>query len=294
VLVLTGQVETTAYGKGTFQDSTREGVDSVQMFDSVTRRSSMLISKYKAADEFREALRVAMTGKRGPVHLSLPKDIMGQEIEVDVEPPSAYRPPSEYFDRRLVIDAAQKLVKAKRPAMLVGSGAVASDASEEIRELAEMVGIPVATSPKAKGVFPEDHPLSLGVLGFCGSPLAETYLKSGEVDVLFVVGASLNQVTTQSWDPRLKPKDCLIHVNIDPSEIGKNYPTDIPLIGDARTIVNEISFRVLKDLAHDDDRLDAASRAVTTVRQKVGSCVQPEKLDSDAVPVKPQRMIKEL
>ncbi len=128
LLVLTGQVETTTYGKGTFQDSTREGVDTVQMFDPITKHSSILISKYRASEEIAKILRMALTGKRGPVHFSLPKDIAAAEIEAEPAAPSAYRPSGEYFDRRLVIEAARELAQAKRPAILVGSGAVASGA----------------------------------------------------------------------------------------------------------------------------------------------------------------------
>lgn len=294
VMVLTGQVETTSYGKGTFQDSTRGGINSVQMFDTMTKHSAMLISKYKVVDEVREALRVALTGKRGPVHLSLPKDILSQEIEADVVAPSTYRPSVEYFDRRMVIEAAQQLVRAIRPAILVGTGAVASGACADIVELAEMLSIPVATTPKAKGAFPEDHPLALGVLGLCGSPLAENYIKSGETDVLLVIGASLNQITTMSWDPNLKPSRCLLHINIDPTEIGKNYRADIPLIGDARTIVNEIYFRVLRDLVQEEKKRKGREELVNRLRQEVGVCIEPEKLESDSVPIKPQRMVREL
>jgi len=294
LLVLTGQVDTSSYGKGTFQDATREGVDSVQMFDSVTRHSSMMISKYKAADDIREALRAALTGKRGPVHLSLPKDVLSQEIDVDVSVPSAYRASGEYFDRRLVIEAAQQLVRAERPAILVGTGAVASDACGDILDMAEMLSIPVATTPKAKGAFPEDHPLSLGTLGFCGSPLAESYIKSGEIDVLLVIGSSLNQMTTMSWDPNLKPSKCLVHINIDPTEIGKNYRADIPLVGDARTVVNEISFRVLRDMVLEEEKRKSREELVARIRQETGMYVEPEKLESDSVPIKPQRMVREL
>ncbi|MFC1999286.1 thiamine pyrophosphate-binding protein [Chloroflexota bacterium] len=294
LLVLTGQVDTSTYGKGTFQDATREGVDSVQMFDSVTRHSSMMISKYKAPDDIREALRAALTGKRGPVHLSLPKDILSQEIDVDVSVPSAYRASGEYFDRRLVIEAAQQLVRAERPAILVGAGAVASDACGDILDMAEMLSIPVATTPKAKGAFPEDHPLSLGTLGFCGSPLAESYIKSGEIDVLLVIGSSLNQMTTMSWDPNLKPSKCLVHINIDPTEIGKNYRADIPLVGDARTVVNEISFRVLRDMVLEEEKRKSREELVARIRQETGMYVEPEKLESDSVPIKPQRMVREL
>ena len=114
LLVITGQVPTSIYGKGTFQDSTKEGVDSVDMFDPITKFSTMIISKYKMPETLREAFRKALSGKKGPVHLSYPKDIMGEEVEDTLLPPKAYQVKSEYFDRRLVIDAAAKLVKAKK------------------------------------------------------------------------------------------------------------------------------------------------------------------------------------
>ena len=294
VLVLTGQVPTSAYGKGTFQDSTREGIDSVSMFDPITKQSSMMISKYKAVDELREALRVALTGKKGPVHLSLPKDVMSEEIETDLPSLSTYRHSVEYFDRRLVIEAAQELARARWPVILAGSGTVASGACEDLQDLAEMLSIPVATTPKAKGAFPEDHPLALGVLGLCGSPLAERYIKSSETDLLLVVGASLNQITTMSWDPRLAPSKCLIHINIDPVEIGKNYQADIPLIGDAGTIINEISFRLLRNLVEQKEKRKDREEKIARLRREIGMYIEPEKMRSDSVPVKPQRMVKEL
>ena len=238
IFVITGQIETSVYGKGAFQDSSREGIDSVKMFEPITRHSSTLVSRLKAVEDIREALRMAYSGKRGPVHLSIPKDIQSAKIECGEISPSMYRFRQEYFDRHLVIDAAEQLVRSKSPAILIGSGAVYSGACDDIKELAEMLSIPVATTPKAKGAFPEDHPLALGVLGLCGSPLAETYIKSKKHDVLLVIGSSLNQITTLSWDQRLAPTKCLIHINIDPAEIGKNYHAHIPLVGDAGAVIN--------------------------------------------------------
>jgi acetolactate synthase I/II/III large subunit len=294
ILVLTGQVDTSVYGKGAFQDSSKEGIDSVKMFEPITKHSSMIISRHKAVEDLQAALRKAMSGKKGPVHLSLPRDIQGAEVEFDAVATSTFRVPVEYFDRRQVIDAAEQLVQARRPVMLIGSGAISSGACEDLKELAEMLNLPVATTPKAKGAFPEDHPLALGVLGLCGSPLAENYLRSGQTDVLFVVGASLNQMTTLSWDPRLAPSKCLIHVNIDPAEIGKNYLTQIALVGDARTIVNEIAFRVLRHLATKQTQWEDRVKAVAELRARVGTCLEPAKLDADSVPLKPQRVIREL
>jgi acetolactate synthase-1/2/3 large subunit len=293
LLVITGQVPTSIYGKGTFQDSTKEGVDSVAMFDPITKYSEMIMSRYKMPETVREAFRIAFSGKKGPVHISYPKDIMEAEIEDTLLPPRRYRVKSAYFDRKLVIDATEKLVNAKKPAMLVGSGVIASDATSEVLELAEMLNIPVATTPKAKGAFPEDHDLSLGVLGFSGSPVAEKYLM-GDVDVLLVVGASLNQLTTFSWDPKLEPSDSLIHVNIDPSEIDKNYVADIGLVGDCQAVINEISFRVLRELQKHDPKEERPIEDIIKFKNSVGMVIDGEKTFSESVPIKPQALMREI
>lgn len=293
LLVITGQVPTSIYGKGTFQDSTKEGVDSVAMFNPITKYSTMIMSKYKMPETIREAFRIALSGKRGPVHISYPKDIMEEEIEDTLLPPRTYRVKPGYFDRRLVIDATEKLVRAKRPAMLVGSGAIAAAATSEVLELAEMLNIPVATTPKGKGAFPESHELSLGVLGLAGSPAAEEYIM-GDVDVLLVVGASLNQMTTFSWDPKVMPSDCLIHIDIDPSQIGKNYPADIGLVGDCEAVLGEISFRILRELQEHDPKAERPIEDIVKFKQRVGMFVNEEAMHSTDVPIKPQVLMREL
>ena len=293
LLVITGQVPTSIYGKGTLQDSTKEGVDSVAMFDPITKYSTMMISKYKVPETIREAFRIAFSGKKGPVHLSYPKDLMDAEIEDTLLPSGRYRVESNYFDRKLVIDATEKLVNAKKPAMIVGSGVVASDATMEVLELAELLNIPVATTPKAKGAFPEEHPLSLGVLGFGGSPAAEEY-HLGDLDVLLAVGTSLNQITTFSWDPKLEPSDALIHINIGPSEIGKNYVADIGLVGDCRAVLDEISFRILRELQKHDPKDERPIEDIITFKKSVGLFIDEEKMFSESVPIKPQALMREL
>jgi len=294
MLVITGQVDTVMQGKGAFQDSSKEGIDSVKMFEPITKSSSMIINSHKAIEDLQSALRRALTGKKGPVHLTIPKDIQGAEVEFNEVAPASYRFRPEYFDRRLVINAVEELVNAKCPAILIGSGAVASGACAEISELAEMLSIPVATTPKAKGAFPENHPLALGVLGLCGSPLAEAFLKSDEIDVLLIIGAGLNQMTTMSWDPHLAPSKCLIHVNIDPTEIGKSYTTHIPLVGDARTIISEMNFRFLRYAGELEDTWKEREKILLRFRSHTGMYTDPEKLHSDAMPLKPQRLINDL
>jgi acetolactate synthase-1/2/3 large subunit len=293
LLVITGQVPTSIYGKGTFQDSTKEGVDSVSMFNPLTKYSTMIMSKYKMPEIIREAFRIALSGKKGPVHISYPKDIMEAEVEDTLLPPKTYRVKAEYFDRRLVIDTAEKLAQAKKPAILIGSGVIASNATSEVLELAEMLNIPVATTPKGKGAFPESHALSLGVLGFSGSPAAEEYIL-GDVDVLLVIGAGLNQLTTFSWDPRLIPSDCLIQIDIDPQQIGKNYPVNIALVGDCATVLGEISFRVLREVQEHNINEERPVEEVTKFKQRAGMFLNEEKMHSQAIPIKPQTLMREL
>jgi acetolactate synthase-1/2/3 large subunit len=114
------------------------------------------------------------------------------------------------------------------------------------------------------------------------------------VDVLFVIGSSLNQVVTYSWDPRIQPTDCLIHLNIDPTEIGKNYQADIGLVGDCATVIDEISFRVLREMLNRDIKKERPVEEIRDFKNKVGLYLDSEKMDSDAVPIKPQAMMREL
>jgi len=177
--------------------------------------------------------------------------------------------------------------------MLVGAGVISSGATSQVLEIAEMLNIPVATTMKAKGAFPESHSLSLGTVGLAGSPTAEEYLMGEpKVDVLFVVGSSLNQVVTYSWDPRMRPSDCLIHLNIDPAEIGKNYQTDIGLVGDCATVLDEIAFRILRDVQKHDFSKERPVQDILDFKKRVGVYRDYDKMISEAVPMKPQRLLR--
>ena len=164
IAVFSGQIPTYTNKKGTLQDSTGVGIDSVKLFETICKSSSMLTSRYAAQYDLEQAFISAMTGRKGPVHISMPKDILMETVEVTLPTRPFIPPPAEYFDRKRVIDATRELCEAKSPVILIGTGAVASGACQDISELAEMLQIPVATTPKAKGAFPEDHPLALGVL----------------------------------------------------------------------------------------------------------------------------------
>ncbi len=244
MLVVTGQAASHALGKGAAQETTREDIDIVSMFRPVTKYSAMVTSSVSMAHHLRRALRQALTGRPGPVHLNVPVDIWEQPLDEEWLDPATYRPQTRTFDRGQVQRATHALLGARYPVLLAGSGVSVAGAQEHLRSLAEMLPARVATSPRAKGVFPEDNRLSLGVLGFAGHEQAREALLGDRVDVLFTVGASLNETTTMNWNPRLREGRTLIQLDIDVDRIGRNYPVDVPLVGDAQTILVELVYHV--------------------------------------------------
>jgi acetolactate synthase-1/2/3 large subunit len=244
MLVVTGQAASHSFGKGAAQETAREDIDIVDMFRPITKYSAMVTSAETFAHHLRRALRQALTGRRGPVHLNVPVDLWERGAEEDWFDPCTYRPDTRAFDRLAVQRAAETLLAAQHPVMLVGSGVAAAGAQEHLRVLAELLHARVATSPRAKGVFPEDHPLSLGIFGNAGHRDARETILGNRVDVLFTVGTSLGETSTFNWTPRLRPSSALIQLDIDADRIGRNYPVNIPLVGDAQAILVELAYHI--------------------------------------------------
>jgi len=242
MLVLTAQVGTPSIGKGALQEAAGEGrtFSQVGLLSQVTKYSTMVTRPDKVPEALRRALRIAMSGRPGPVHLDLPADAQRGEAEDELFPPEGYRPTLP--TRPLAADlrrAAELLVAAKKPAILVGAGARKGGAPAIVLRLAEMLGCPVATTLPGKGAIPEDHPLALGCVGLYGTHAANSYLRSG-LDVILAVGSSMHEFSTHVWDPALRPSQGLIQIDIDPDEIGKNYPVEVGLLGDAGTVLEEL------------------------------------------------------
>lgn len=292
MMILTAQVATSALGRGAIQEGGVQGVDVTDLFKPLTKSSMMLMRADKMGETIRYLLRVAMSGRPGPVHLNIPADLAKARVPAETVIPQ-FHAGSSYFDPELVKKAVKHLLRAKNPAILVGNGINMSGAYEELKELSEKLRIPVATTVKAKGAFPEDHVLSLGVFGFAGSPRAEAYLLSGEVDVLLAVGTSLGEDATNGWDPRLNPTRALLQIDVDPHTIGNNYPVKVALMGDAGAILREI----MDQIKHESQWMEPGQRSLEKIREfraQYPWCVDEAKMDSEAVPIKPQRLMRDL
>lgn len=288
MLVVTGQPAIQAQGKGAMQETPREDMDIVAMFRPVCKYSTMVTSPESVAHHLRRALRLALTGRPGPVHINVPIDLWDQATTEDWFDPSTYRPLTTTFDRSAVQRAVDELLLAEHPTFLVGSGVATAKAADHLRALAEMLPAQVATTPRGKGLFPEDHGLSLGVLGNAGHRAARDVLLGGEVDVLFTIGASLNEVTTYNWLPELRPSKALLQNDIDADRVGRNYPVDVPLVGDAQTILVEIVYHVHRAIRDGKTPHSTWQQRESPLLDE-SHYAEPALRKSDAIPVSPQR-----
>ncbi len=296
VLALTAQIPIRNFGKSAFQDSSHEGIDVVEIFKRSTVYSAMVINSSLADDMFRKAIRMALSGKRGPVHLSLPSDVMAEKVDEDAVSHSMLSCYSQtlYFDRNSVKEAVRLIGRAKKAAMLVGSGALWSGAAQVILELAEMLTMPTATTPKAKGTFPENHELTLGCFGFGGSPRADAYLFDENVDLLIAVGTSFNEWATHGWNKKLARGKTIIQIDIDPNQFGRNYDSVVPLSGDAKVVVQELLYELARMYRVTSVERQIRTRRFVEFADNHPMMLEPEKLTSDVCPIKPQRLMSDI
>jgi len=233
LIVLTGQVRTTELYKGAIQE-----FDTVAVFRHFTKWSCRAPSGGRVPELLRTAFRVALSGRYGPAHLDLPRDVLLEDVEFEDVTPQHYRPEGRVRgDRGKVEEAVELLLSAEKPVILAGGGVKWSQASSEVLELASLLGAPVLTTLTGKGVVPEDNPLVLGVAPAALLTESGWRLISG-CDVMLAVGCRFSGISTVDW--HLPVPRNLIHVDVDPCEIGKNYPVRVGIVGDAKAVLEEM------------------------------------------------------
>jgi acetolactate synthase I/II/III large subunit len=288
VLFLTGQVSTNVFGKGAIQESSVFGIDLVALFRPVTKLSAMFPCAERIPDLVRRAIRVAKGGRPGAVHLNMPADMLRKPVSLGAARAMTRLVP-HLLDVNAVAHTAELLHRAHTPCLLAGHGVELAGASAALLEFSQALGVPVMTSPKGKGVFPENHPLSLGVLGFGGHERAEKYLQSGDIDLLLVVGSGLNEFVTNAWSLPLAGRHTLVQVDVDPTVIGQNYPVDVAVTGDAGAVLRELTH-----LARQQSRPQRQMGPLRDLFEATPKHLAPASFDSDSHPLKPQRLMKEL
>ena len=226
------------------RDSTQE-FDQVSLFRPITKAAFQINKIERLPDAMRHAFRVATSGKMGPVLLDIPRDLLpGGEVELDLLPPDTYRSGQTRSrgDRNLIEKAANLLLAARQPVTLAGGGVQWSDAAEEVTRLADLLGAAIVTSYGRADAVPNDHPHFLGHLGRLGS--VEGIEAVRRADLILAVGTRLGQSTT-FFDNRFIPADAqIVQIEIDPEEIGRNYPVAVGIEGDAKAVTQSLIERV--------------------------------------------------
>src|SRR5881296_3410856 len=242
IVAFTGQVPTHLIGNDAFQEA-----DNVGITRPCTKHNFLVKDGNDLGPIIREAFHIASTGRPGPVHVDLPKDILVKEWEL-VWPEQvqmrSYNPNYEGHPGQ-VKRAAKLLARAKKPVLYVGGGVISADASAELRQLAELGQFPLTQTLMGLGAFPMDHPLSLDMLGMHGSYYANMAVHNS--DVLVAVGARFDDRVTGKVD-MFAPHAEIVHIDIDPSSISKNIKVDIPIVGDCRRVLRALVAAVRDEL----------------------------------------------
>lgn len=236
MVVITGQVPRSAIGTDAFQETDIYGITL-----PIVKHSYVVRDPKEMARIIAEAFHIASSGRPGPVLVDIPKDVGLEEFDyIPVNPGEVtlpgYRPTVKGNSRQ--INQAIKLIRqAEKPLLYVGGGAIAAGAHGEIKELAELFNLPVTTTLMGKGAFNETHPLSVGMLGMHGTAYANFAVT--ECDLLIAVGARFDDRVTGKLD-EFASRAKVIHIDIDPAEVGKNRAPDVPIVGDVRQVLMDL------------------------------------------------------
>ena len=254
VIVLAADVSRHHAGKGA---SSWHEIPQREMFEPVTKSSVTVENAAQAVDALRRALNEATTGRRGPVYVGIPRDTQVQEIEAPGSGWLATVATIQDPAPAVLDQAAEELQKASAPVIIGGGGVYWSRAEEELRELAELLSAPFATTPSHKGLISEDHSLSLGVLGFGAFPFANSFCLDS--DVILAVGVTFSEGLTLGYGNKVIPARAeIIQIDSNPRQLGKIYPAHLSVLGDAKAVLRGLIARLRRAKVQNENlpRLD--------------------------------------
>lgn len=285
LVAITGQVTRRAIGSDAFQEAYTTGLAM-----HCTKHSYLVTDADDIPSIVHEAFHLASTGRPGPVLIDLPKDVLNQETawyEPDLRGLPGYKPTAEGHPKQIKA-AIDMIEKAERPVLYVGGGVIRAGAALELLQFAEAANVPVVTTLMARGAFPDSHRLALGMPGMHGTYVATTAIQKS--DVLVSLGARFDDRVTGDVDS-FAPHAKVIHVDVDPAEIGKVRNADIPIVGDARKVLASLLDR-LKTLR---DPSDFPWRKEWLDQLEAWKGTHPLSYDqSDDGPIKTQHFIERL
>merc|ERR1711964_626865 len=287
VVALTGRESQLNQQRHAYQE-----VDHINPFSAVTKYSGFVATPEQLPVYLRQAFRSSTSGTPGPAHLDL-EGLAGQmvvdheaDLEIVIEESFSQLPPFRpEAEPEKVVEALQLLTTAKRPIIVAGGGVTASGARDELVSLAEKLSIPVATSLNAKAMFPSDHPLAVGVPGSYSRACANQAVC--EADLVFFIGSHTGGQVTNGY--RIPPQGTpIIQLDINPEELGRNYPIQLGMQGDVRNSLRTM----IRQVETAEPRAQWINRVQELVRNWEASV--SDKVNSDMVPILPERLCREL
>jgi acetolactate synthase I/II/III large subunit len=295
MLNITGNVPTSQWNRGPFQETGRyfQG-DFVNVLRPYVKRSFQPTRPEMLPLAMRQAFALMTNGRPGPVHIDVPLNVFVEPVEEKAAAREDHWPEARWSrpagDPRAIAQAARLLAAAERPVIVAGHGVELSEAEAALLAYAEAMSIPVATTPFGKGVFDARHPLSLGVTGRNGPYMANAACRNA--DVILALGTRFDDRATSAWLPGLTysiPPTQLIHVDIDPNEIGRNFQPAVGIIADARLALEQL----LSQGTDRSRRHEGWLQRIEGWRQKWNAATRPPRT-SDAVPIRPERVVADV
>jgi len=237
LFVISSDIDTAASAKGAFLSF--HGMEHVRLFQPITKQSAKLERVEELGSLLDTLFRQTTRGRQGPVFFIVPEDLQHESLPEPLSFAPTAEPVAPAMDTGAAQSAVDLLLQAKTPVVLAGTGVDWAGAREEVRELAELLSLPVAVSYTAKGVFPENHPLALGCLGFGSRPYARKFFQ--ESDLILALGATFSEGTTMRFGHEIIPEKAkIIQIDTDPEELGSNYPTALSIQADAKIALRAI------------------------------------------------------
>jgi acetolactate synthase-1/2/3 large subunit len=292
MVVIAGDVPSYFHGRHPHQEiNLHQDADQFQIYRPFCKRVYRVDHARDLPRIMERAFHLAQTGRPGPVLVDVPMDVFSASLPVD-----AFNKVPAEIARPTIDDAtADRIVAtlagAERPVLYAGGGVLSARAATELLALAEALELPVAHTLMGKGVVREDHPLLLGMSGFWGTPIANE--KCRTADVILAVGTRLAEANSSSWDPRFTfdiPPTRLIHIDADVAEIGRNYPTELGVVADARLALAALASRA-QGMQH---RSRGALRAEIAAGRRAFAANWASHYSSDQYPMRPERILSEL
>src|SRR5262245_52126744 len=292
MVVISGDVPSHFYGRHPHQEfNLHQDADQFQIYRPFCKRVYRVDRAADLPRIMERAFHLAQSGRPGPVLVSIPMDVFSADLPIDAfaQVPAQMARPS--IDPAAVETIITMLAQAQRPVIYAGGGVLSARASDELAALAEALEVPVAHSLMGKGCLPEDHPLLLGMTGFWGTPIANDRCRTA--DVILAVGTRLAEASSSSWDPNYTfaaPPTRVIHIDADLAEIGRNLPTEIGVVADAK-----LALGALADAARErQHRPRGPIREEIAQARRAFASKWAKQWQSDQYPLRPERILSEL